>query len=540
VRALAVAAAVASVREMSRRRERRRAGATRRPWLGRLLAITGVIAFVAVIAGYFGLRSYLHSEAFRRFLSTEVGQAIKADGEFALFRWDGLQVSTDSFEAHDGKALERLRADNLRTEIGFGGLKRGVWELRESDVGRLDVSIDARGDNLVGSSPGRETPPKAAVRSAKKGWLPSDVELLGLTVRELSLRGILRDGLMTANGMKVRVDPAGAKKAYRVSIDGGDVRLPWGWAPPVKIDQMRLRWQDGELFLTEANATLWKHGRLQADGEWNQRTGLGAFQGTATDLDCADLLNADWAKRLTGKAESTFTLEMRGGGPVARGKLQVRDGVLTALPFLDSLAAYADTQRFRVLPLSEAHTSWEYENHGVIFRDLVIGSEGLVRIEGTLAIRDRRLDGTFRLGLAPGTLARIPGAETDVFLPGERGLLWAPLRITGTLDDPKEDLTARLIAAAGMRMFDVLPETGQRVLKFSRSVVDQVPLEKGIEAVEKGVEKGVETGVKAIDKADDLLNGVNRALDGLLGGGSSEQTPPPPPEPPSPKKESGR
>jgi hypothetical protein len=524
---------------MSRRRERRRAGAASRPWLGRLLAIAGVIVFVVVIAGYVGLRGYLHSEAFRRFLSLEVGQAIKADGEFSLFRWDGLQVSTDSFEAHDGKALERLRADNLRTEIGFGGLKRGVWELRESDVGRLDVSIDTRGGSPIASSPSGETSPKPTVKPAKKGWLPSDVELLGLTVRELTLRGILRDGLLTANGMKVRVDPAGAKKAYRANIDGGEVRLPWSWAPPVKIDQVRLRWQDGELFLTEASATLWKHGRLLADGEWNQRTGLGTFQGTASDLDCADLLNADWSKRLTGKAESAFTFELRGNGPVARGKLQVRDGVLTALPFLDSLAAYADTQRFRVLPLSEAHTSWEYENRGVVFRDLVIASEGLVRIEGTLAIRDRRLDGIFRLGLAPGTLAQIPGAETDVFLPGERGLLWAPLRITGTLDDPKEDLTTRLIAAAGMRMFDVLPETGERVLKFSRTVVDQAPLEKGIEAVEKGLEKGVETGVKAIDKADELLNGVNRTLDGLLGGGSSEQTPPPPPEPPS-NKEGGR
>lgn len=499
-----------------------------------------MIVFVGIIAAYIGLRGYLHSEAFRRFLSAEVGQAIKADGEFALFRWDGLQVATDSFEAHDGKALEKLRADNLRTEIGFGGLKRGVWELRESDVGRLDVSMDTRGGNPADSSRNVETTSKPSTRAAKKGWLPSDVELLGLTVREFSLRGILRDGLLTANGMKVRVDPAGAKKAYRASIDGGEVRLPWGWAPPVKIDHVRLRWQDGTVFLTEADATLWKHGRLQADGEWNQRTGLGAFQGTATDLDCADLLNADWSKRLTGKAESTFTLELRGGGPVAHGKLQVRDGVLTALPFLDSLAAYADTQRFRVLPLSEAHTSWEYENRDVVLRDLVIASEGLARIEGTLAIRNRRLDGTFRLGLAPGTLAQIPGAETDVFLPGERGLLWAPLRITGTLDDPKEDLTNRLIAAAGMRMFDVLPETGQRVLKFSRTVVDHVPLEKGIEAVEKGLEKGVETGVKAIDKADDLLNGVNHALDSLLGGGSSEQTPPPPPEPPSPNKESGR
>ena len=86
-----------------------------------------------------------------------------------------------------------------------------------------------------------------------------------------------------------------------------------------------------------------------------------------------------------------------------------------------------------------------------------------MRIEGRLDVLGRNLNGSFRLGLTPGTLARIPGAETRVFLPGEEGLLWSNILITGTLDDPEEDLSGRLIAAAGARMFEMIPETGEWV-----------------------------------------------------------------------------
>src|SRR5690606_32272100 len=96
----------------------------------------------------------------------------------------------------------------------------------------------------------------------------------------------------------------------------------------------------------------------------------------------------------------------------------------------------------------------------------------------------------FRLGIAPGTLSSIPGAETDVFVPGEKGLLWTDVRVTGAKDDPKEDLTERLIAAAGLRMFEELPGSGQKVLKFSKSLLGESPEEtvlKGVEAIGKRV-----------------------------------------------------
>jgi hypothetical protein len=173
---------------------------------------------------------------------------------------------------------------------------------------------------------------------------------------------------------------------------------------------------------------------------------------------------------------------------------------------LDALAAYADTRRFRILTLNEAHTEWRWKKGELALTNLVLASEGLVRIEGGITLRGRELDGVFRLGLAPGTLSTIPGAETDVFAPGERGLMWTTLRITGSLEDPKEDLTNRLIAAAGLRMFEQLPESGEQALKFTRSLLgDPSP-------------KTIEKGEKIIQETRKTVREISGILDGILGG----------------------
>ena len=139
--------------------------------------------------------------------------------------------------------------------------------------------------------------------------------------------------------------------------------------------------------------------------------------------------------------------------------------------------------------------------------DIVLASEGLVRLEGRLTLNnDGVIDGHFKVGITPGTLSHIPGAETKVFIRGDRGLLWTPLRITGTLGSPKEDLSDRMIAAAGERMFELIPETGKMALKFAHSSAVELPekavetgaglLKTGADAVQKGVEEGVVEGVE--------------------------------------------
>lgn len=488
---------------MSRRSRKRRAAGERR-WLGKAAVWLLVLAVIGLGAGYGLLRRYLHSDAFRLFLSAEAGKAAGVTGEFAPFDWKGLAVDTESFEARGAGPVTGLRADGLHTEIGLGGVRRGVWEILGSNVRRLEVSVDAR--KRPDETPPPRIKPGVAPKGKPAGWFPKEAELQGIDVRELVAKVVLNEGLATANGMNVHAEPVGAKGAYRAEIEGGTIRLPFAMVPELRLDRARLRYQDGRVFLTEATVAAWDSGRIQGTGEWDMASRRFFIEGDVTGAKCENVLNPDWAKRLTGDVTSTFALNNRPGFPQADGKLAIQNGVLTALPMLDALAAYADTRRFRVLTLNEARTEWRWKKGELVLTDLVLASEGLVRIEGGMTLRGREMDGVFRLGLAPGTLATLPGAETDVFAPGERGLLWTTLRITGTLDDPKEDLTNRLIAAAGLRMFEQLPETGEQALKFTRSLLGEPS------------PKAIERSGKIIEETRKTVRDISGILDGILGG----------------------
>ncbi len=506
-RGLAGAWVLANVRPMSRR-SRKRGHAGRSGWLGKTALALIVIGMVAAAGLYAMVRGYLHSDAFRRFLSDKVSAAAKVSGEFKPFRWEGLAVDTPAFEATGEGLIKELRVEGLHTEVGVGGLRRGVWEMMGSQVQRLELSLDAR--NHAGTSAPKieaKVRPRRETGERQRGWLPTEVELKGLDVRELVVRAVLKQGPASVTGMKIHVEPTGGKQAYRAEIGDGDIVLPFDLVPTIRLDRARLRYQDGRVFLTSANAAVWQDGRVEASGEWDSGAGVYSVEGNASGVKCDELFNETWAKRFIGEADTDFTLGNQDGALVARGRLTVSNGTLTALPVLDALAAYADTRRFRVLALTEAHTDWRYQDGEILLSDLVLASEGLVRLEGSIFIRGETLDGSFRLGLAPGTLAKIPGAETEVFSPGGRGLTWTPLRITGTLEDPKEDLTDRLVAAAGLRMFDIIPETGEKVVKYSRSLLGKSPA------------KVIDRGVEVIQENRDLIQEAAGVLDGLFGGG---------------------
>lgn len=490
------------------RRARRKKGAGKNPWFGKLVVVFGVVLIVGSAVGYLGLRAYLHSDGFRKLLSAKVSGAAEVKGEFAAFFWDGLAVETAVFEG-TGKSLVRgVRADLIDTEIGFGGIRRGVWEIKATRINRIALALD--------TTEPEEAPivePKIRQQKVEKeqpGWVPTEIELESLEIGEVSLNINTEKGSASATGMAVNVIPATGKKAYKAEIVGGEIILPDKRLPILNISRIAGTYRDGSAFITKAEVTTLENGRINAFGEWNFDKEYFAFEGDVDGVRCEEVLNEDWAQRLTGDISSSYEMNNRGGSLVMSGEMGIRNGVMTALPMLDALAAYADTRRFRILQLNEARTKWRYSNGELLLTDLVFGSEGLIRIEGSIVIRGREIEGNFQLGLVPGTLSKIPGAETDVFKAGKMGLLWAPLRLSGTIDDPKEDLTNRLIDAAGARMFEQLPETGERVFKFTKSVLGESPtqaIDKGRKIIDQGG-KVIDQGGKVIEEAEGIFRGI--------------------------------
>jgi len=507
---------------MARRRTRNARGSKGIRW-GRIGAAALLALVVTVIGGYLWLRSYLHSESFRQFLAAQAGVPLKANTSFTPFRWDGLQLSTDAFEATGGPVVTRLRADGLQTEIGFGRVGSGFWELKTPIVNRLVLEVDATQSAAEPVAPaGQAVPAANPVRPTSSsqgwlsGWVPSKLAVEAVTVSEAAITIKLPDGPLRAHGQKWRIQPDAAEGSYRMEGTGGRLSGPWPLLQDAKVGQLILQTRPGWLYLTDADFAVGQRGKLTLSGEVGLDDGSYGFEGSLKDMKAEELVPLDWRKRLLGDVQAKFSVRPAPDGAVTRGELELKNGILTALPMLDRLAAYADVERFRTLNLRTAKLKFVREATQLTLTDIEIGSEGLVRLEGRMVVRGETLNGSFRLGITPGTLARIPGAETKVFLPGERGLLWTTVQISGTMDAPKEDLSERLIIAAGERMFEILPETGQKALKFAGTAASEGALEllKGAIQTPGAI---IESGTKLIDGISPVEDVGKRLFDLIPG-----------------------
>lgn len=476
---------------MTRRERRRRARPGNR--IAMLAAVLVGVCLVVAAVLFVAVGNYLRSDAFRLLLSEKVSKAAGVKGEFSPLRWEGFSVGSDAFTATGDGVIRGMRLDHPHTEVVPGSVRRGVWELRDTSARRLMLTLDLTGVDGAGAAlAGRPEAPGADDRSrrdrpGRQRWLPRKIDVSGLELDDLTLDARMKDGSLTARGMRVVVEKSGGPASHRVRVSGGDLWFPQKWLPVVRMEKAVIHSQPHGVFLTGLEAGGWSAARLQAGGEWDRLSGVGTLEGKLSGVECAEVFNEDWSRRLTGGLSTDFVARHGGGRTSASGRLTLENGVLTALPVLDVLAAYIDTRRFRTLALTEAQTDWRWDDGVLVFDGIVLASESQIRVEGRLTVRGNELDGDLLLGLAPGTLAAVPGAETDVFEPGPRGMLWAPLRISGTIDKPREDLSDRMIAAAGLRMLETIPSAGgEKVLKYSRTLLGDEPVEKGAKIIEEG------------------------------------------------------
>lgn len=559
-----------SLVRMSRRSKRNqtsRKSSSRSPKLGvwflRLALALLVLLAVGSVGGYMWLRKYLSSNEFRDVIVLKSQETLRAETALSPLRWDGFHVTTDSFDAAGVASAKEIRVEGIKTGIVPSAVTRGVWSVVPSRVAKIKAVWDLTATPTTGGVGDSTTAPSAIDASASDRpwfdrWIPKKVETDRLIIDHSDVQVITAEGEATVKGTRWEIEPMESLSQSKIRGTGGDIQLPFSWAPPMRLEQMPLIYQSGSLFLNDSDFRIYESGHLSLGGEANLEQKSYAIEGSMRDVLCSDVLPPDWRQRLSGKVEASFSMKSSSTGPIVNGEVQILQGTLTALPVLDKLAAYSQSLRFRTLSLHEARADFTWSGDIITLKNVRIGSEGLARMEGNIVFtrsapgQPYQMNGDFQVGLAPGTLAQIPGAEEDVFQPGPRGLMWAPMHLSGTLDDPKEDLSARLMAAAGARMFDIIPATGEKVLKYTQQVIQDVDPETiskvtdgagkvvekaadlGAGVVEKVVDKGTETVEKAVDTA------VDKAIDGVFGvfGGGGSPEPKPPVDPtkgPAPK-----
>jgi len=427
-----------------------------------------VLAIVGIIGGKAWIESYLRSDRFRQFVSRKTAETLEADGQFSPFNFTGSSFYSDGFTARGSERswFAAMSLNQLRADVSARRFFEGVWQIEQVVAQR--VAIDLEGTRVT--LPERPPAPPEARGDKNAGWLPRRVEIGSANIRETNLSwGKGADMAGTLRGTALTVEPHDG--GWSITGHGG--QLTQARLPVLAVQSAKLRYREPSLFIQSAEFSQGTTGRLSVTGEVQFERELD-LQVKLSGISVTPLLPEDWRARLHGDLGGDVRvrspLPFRGAPPIT-GTLTLANGRLEALPILDQIATFTRAQQFRHLVLSKVSAEFTQEPGRLSVTGFVAESEGLLRIEGGFTVVKEVIDGSFQVGVTPASLQWLPGSQERVFTASRGGYLWTPMRLTGPLGKPAEDLSPRLIAAAQAATIEAVGKTATDAIKTGSDAI---------------------------------------------------------------------
>jgi hypothetical protein len=287
-----------------------------------------------------------------------------------------------------------------------------------------------------------------------KTWLPDEFKpgAAGLAQAHLHWQGQLRT---------IR-DSSGH---LALSLDGGTVRTPdilrrllaaKKLRAPDDIQfqtaRMDLAYRDATFTLTSGDFDLpgilaaQVSGTLQGDAQLEASL---AWQG----LSVEDWLPENLADEFSGAIQGQAKMEVRrwkfGDGGYA-GQMRLVAGRLSYTPFQSLLARFLHDRGLLDLALDRASFDFAWSGKRLDVSGMDLRASGRLGVVGGFTVApDRTLSGSLWIGTRPEYVRKMAGLGDDVFLPGRDGLRWAKVNLSGTVQQPRQDLAAQVLAQLG-------------------------------------------------------------------------------------------
>lgn len=525
----------------SRRRRRRKPSSSKR-WLIALGTIAVLLA-AAVFSFSVWLDGYLKSDSFRRWISAAISSRLKADASLNGISWRGSSAFVESFSA-SGSAdapFHSLSAADIRADINAGAIWDRTWHVEGVKVARASVNFSKLPDQPSPPPPTPEAPPSSS--GFLSSLIPNRILLGPVRIDQFGFDWKSDSDSASARNIALEIKPSDDQGFVLAKGAGGSLSSSALKGLPLDITDFDASWQEGEIRLDSFHATTADDASItgEASVRLNQNAPVLDARGALSGLQLAKIIPDDWLKRVKGTASASVQISGNPSDPdrlLWRGNAAIKDGLLEGLPILQIIARKTRNEAFVRLVLKDTRTRFTRTSSGDwILEGLLMDAPGLLRLKGNASIAaSSQLSGNLLLGIVPGTLRYLAGAEQQVFLPIDRanlpasdrallgpedaGLLWTRLVLGGSLSNPTEDLSDRLALAwfnatvdevLNMSMEGAIKaaETASKAASTAASkVLENAPaaLDKGTDLLQKGAEsgagilqKGAESGIRAIE-----------------------------------------
>jgi len=412
-----------------------------------LLICAGAIAIFFVIAALAGtaiffsplLTHYIESDGFRVAMENETAKGLHfPSGRYAPIRRTGsLTAQSESFRASNGeKALKSLETHGISARFNPWGIFVRQWRFSDVHVRSGDVEIQIYKANPEAIQP----KPWFAI------FLPNRVFLKRIESEHSNVSWRFRGERAGFFGTHLLITPNGPDFEYVAT--GG--RLKMTLLPDLDLRR-------AHLLITKTLLTIYEVELASISGSGESiharaNAGIGKdksvdFKASLDQIPIRTWLPAKWKPHLSGSAFGN--VHWTGKDPrletsVGEGSVRVDDGRIYNLPLLEKLAELAQKKSFEHLELNDCSLNFAWRYPKIDIKDIAIEEKGKFRVEGAISIDRRSLGGAVRLGLTRQYLDWLPNRE-EVFNLERSGYLWTTVQLSGTIDEPKQDLSPRII-----------------------------------------------------------------------------------------------
>lgn len=415
-----------------------------------LWVLPPLLPLVLLAAGLVLVARWLGGEDCRTLLQEKTAGVLKAEAELAPLNWHWFGVSSPRFSAtgRGETVLHRMEASGIRATLHPSSILRGFWGVKEISLENLNLRIGSPGKASTGtagktSSSATPPPPK---------WIPSLVLVDVIRGNKTDLFIDHDPVMISLLGTGLEVRPGGAET--RFELRGGNFAISRYPDLDLRLGKASALLADKGLSLTGADLSGRLGGKIRVEGRFPSNGTPSTLSATWENLPVAVLL-PHLANQITGRLSGSGTMsfgpgESRSGNGIIRGEGIILDNV----PALQKLAALTGLEQFRHLPVTTFSTRFEIRDGLTEWRDLVLESQGLIKITGEVTTSlDGSLRGSLRHGITPRIVNMIPFARELLGLEEHDGYIWGPEPIVlgGTLSHPTENFSANLatLVAAG-------------------------------------------------------------------------------------------
>ncbi len=440
---------------------------------GRFKALVIIVAMGALVTlAYFfwgrrAIESTLGGEKARLMIARNTARKMKGKVGFLPLVWNGLSVSCDGMicKTELPRSLTELRVHHIKADGALSEVLQGKWLIRELSAEHIEAAFGAAASKHL-KTPFQESPNLESA-AKKEPLLKTEIQKLVISRADV-LWGSTEDNIGRLLGVATEITHSGEN--FQAVGHGGTFQQT-GW-PKVEVISCRMLDTPHSLEIQEAALTLGHGSEIHVTGlfEFVETPSLNLklrFEKCPTDAFLSEELRSKFEATFVADAKVLQQRKEKAHAQV-KGRIHFTHALLHDVPALNRVAEFTEKKQFRQLKFNQLEGDFSWDGEKLEATEFELEVAGVMRIQGRFTIKEGALQARLQLGVSAEVLSSFPGAREDVFTEKRGAYFWTPLKLSGSLKHPEDDLKPRLIAAAeafyAKKFLSVILNPGKNVI----------------------------------------------------------------------------